>query len=153
MIHDLPSSSRRVFVTAMITGAAATSIGCEGALIAGDRRAEGERHDDAGRPLGDGGRDLDDAGTVGDDGGPIGNREPTWATVPTIHFTLGVAASISIAAYVSDADADPLVVTKNDVSLPPGVTYDAEGQRFVYDGIGGVAGTEGHVLDAEDGRA
>jgi hypothetical protein len=77
--------------------------------------------------------------------------EPVWSAVPTIAFVQGVAASISIASYVSDPDGDVLTFMKNGVALPPGVTFDAAGKQFVYDGIGSIASTSGHVLTAEDG--
>jgi hypothetical protein len=59
---------------------------------------------------------------------------------------------VSIAAYASDPDGDALTITKNAAALPAGVTYDAAGKRFVYDGIGAVASTSGHVLTADDGK-
>jgi hypothetical protein len=80
------------------------------------------------------------------------NLPPVWQTVPTVQFTQGVASSVSIAAYASDPDGDALTITKNAAALPAGVTYDAAGKRFVYDGIGAVASTSGHVLTADDGQ-
>src|SRR2546426_3470478 len=68
---------------------------------------------------------------------PPGNRAPVWQTVPTITFTQGVASSISIAGYVSDPDGDALTISMNGL-LPSGVTFDAAGKRFVYDGAGTV---------------
>jgi hypothetical protein len=82
-------------------------------------------------------------------GGGVGN-ELAWATIPELTFVQGVASSISIADYVPVA-ALPLTITKNDVALPPGVTFDAGGLRFVYDGVGEVGSTPGHVLSADDG--
>jgi hypothetical protein len=38
------------------------------------------------------------------------------------------------------------------VALPAGVTFDAASKRFVYDGVGAVGSTSGHVLTADDGR-
>jgi hypothetical protein len=64
----------------------------------------------------------------------------------------GVASSISISAFVSDPNGDPLTITKNAVALPAGVTYDQANKRFVYDGIGGVGSTSGNILTADDGR-
>ena len=77
--------------------------------------------------------------------------EPVWSAVPAIAFVQGVAASISIASYVSDPDGDALTLTKNAVELPPGVTFDAANKQFIYDGIGAIGSTSGHVLTAEDG--
>jgi len=73
-------------------------------------------------------------------------------TVPTITFTQGVASSVSIAAYVTDPNGDPLTITKNAAALPAGVTFDAAGKRFVYSGAGAAASTTGHVLTADDGK-
>lgn len=84
---------------------------------------------------------------------PATNAPPAWRTIPTITFTQGVAASISIAAYVSDADGDALAITKNSAALPPGVTYNATSKSLVYDGTGAVGSTSGHVFTADDGRA
>jgi hypothetical protein len=47
---------------------------------------------------------------------------------------------------------DVLTITKNSIALPAGVTYDAAGKRFVYDGVGAVGSTTGHVLTANDGQ-
>jgi len=83
---------------------------------------------------------------------PATNVPPVWTTVPTITFTSGVASTFSIAPYVSDANGDPLTITKNAAALPAGVTYDAANKRFVYDGTAGGAVTTGHVLTASDGK-
>lgn len=101
---------------------------CGGAMLDGD-------DDSAADP---------DAQTPGEAGAPV------WQPVPTLFFVEGVAGSISIAAFVSDPDGDPLTITKNDMALPPGVTYDEAGQRFVYDGTPGTSSTSGHVLSATD---
>jgi hypothetical protein len=79
------------------------------------------------------------------------NRPPAWEAIPTITFMQGVAASFSIAAYVSDADGDALAILKNSVALPQGVTYDVVTKSFVYDGVGPVGSTDGHVLTATEG--
>jgi hypothetical protein len=84
---------------------------------------------------------------------PPVNQSSVWMMVPTISFVRGVPSSFSIAAYVSDPDGDALTITKNAAALPPGVTYDVANKRFVYDGLGTAAGTSGHVLTADDGRA
>jgi hypothetical protein len=76
----------------------------------------------------------------------VSNPPPVWSAVPTITFTQGVASTISIAAYVSDTQ--PLAISKNSAGLPAGVTYNAATKSFVYDGIGAVGMTDGHVLTA-----
>jgi len=85
---------------------------------------------------------------------PATNLPPVWQTVPSVTFTQGVASSVSIAGYVSDPNGDPLTIAlqPNDPALPAGVTYDAIGKRFVYDGVGAVGSTSGHILTADDGR-
>jgi hypothetical protein len=83
---------------------------------------------------------------------PPTNQAPVWQVVPNILFTQGVATSISITPYVLDPNGDALTITKNAAALPAGVTFDAVNKRFVYDGIGAVASTSGHVLTADDGR-
>lgn len=82
---------------------------------------------------------------------PVQNQDPVWEVVPTISFVQGVPARISIAPYVRDADGDSLTITKNMAALPPGVTYDPATKSFIYDGIGDVASTEGHILTATEG--
>jgi hypothetical protein len=69
-----------------------------------------------------------------------------------VQFTQGVASSVSIAAFATDPNGDPLTITKNAAALPAGVTYDSAGKRFVYDGVGAVGSTSGHVLTANDGK-
>lgn len=78
------------------------------------------------------------------------NRTPVWNEIPTITFTEGVASTFSIAAFVSDDDIEALTILKNELALPPGVTYDPATKSFVYDGIGSVGTTSGHVLTATE---
>lgn len=93
------------------------------------------------------------APATGGNQAPPANRPPVWLTVPTITFTQGIASSSSIAGYVSDPNGDALTITRTDaIALPAGVTYDAAGKRFVYDGVGAVGSTGGHVLTADDGK-
>jgi hypothetical protein len=80
------------------------------------------------------------------------NLAPAWQTVPNIMFAQGVAASVSIASYVSDASGYALAITMNSAALPAGVTYDAANKRFVYDGVGPVGSASGVVLIADDGQ-
>jgi hypothetical protein len=74
------------------------------------------------------------------------NPPPVWSAIPPITFTEGVAATISIAGYVTDNNA--LTISKNAAALPPGVRFDAASKSFIYDGIGRASVTEGHVLTA-----
>jgi hypothetical protein len=136
MSSFLEIHGRREFVRGMIVGAAAVAVGCDGTMTGTPA--------DGSTPRTDGGTRTGDSAS--------GNAAPVWSTIPPITFTQGVAATISIAAYVSDADGDTLTVMKNDVALPPGVTFDAVDLSFVYDGVGAVATTEGHILTADDGR-
>jgi hypothetical protein len=94
-------------------------------------------------------------GALSSDGGAPAPGAPSktitalgWYTVPTITFTEGVAASISIAGYVSNAGS--VEIAKNSAALPPGVTYDAGTKSFLYDGVGAVGYTDGHVLTATE---
>lgn len=98
---------------------------------------------------------LSTASTIagsGSVGGGATNNAPVWTTIPTITFFQGNAANVSVAAYATDPDGDPMTFTKNGVALPTGVTFDAAGKRFVYDGSAAASGTNGHILTADDGR-
>jgi hypothetical protein len=75
---------------------------------------------------------------------------PVWSVVPALTFTQGVASTISISKYVKSASGGPLAIALNSIALPPGVTYNARTLSFVYDGIGAVGSTDGHVLTASD---
>lgn len=88
-------------------------------------------------------------GTGSSGGTPVSNRAPTWLTVPTITFMLGVPATFPVSAFVSDPDGDPLTISHVGV-LPAGVTFDPVNQRFLYDGSGAVQTTRDHVLSADD---
>jgi hypothetical protein len=117
--------NRRLFMRTVSVGVAALALNaCGGGAYAGG----------------------DVAPTAESTPGSGSSTEPSWATLPTITFTEGVAGSISIAAYVADDHA--LSITKNAASLPAGVTYDAATKSFVYDGIGAASYTDGHVLTA-----
>jgi len=85
--------------------------------------------------------------------GPSANLPPAWQPISAVTFTQGVAASVSIAPFLSDPNSDPLTVAINNVTLPAGVTFDAAGKRFVYDGIGALGSASGVVLTADDGKA
>ena len=123
-------SERRAFLRTLTTTTAALAIGA------------------CGGPTGS----TPDAAPGGPGANPASNLPPVWQTVPTVSFTQGVASNVSIAAYVSDPNGDALTIAKNAVALPAGVTYDAAGKRFVYNGIGAVGSTRGHVLTADDGK-
>jgi hypothetical protein len=123
---------RRTFMLSLAAGAAALLGGCghSGQAITGDASGSAESVDAYTGP----------------------NRAPVWQQVPTIVFVQGVASSVSVAEFVSDPDGDPLAITKNAAALPAGVTYDAAGKQLVYDGVGDLASTDGHVLTADDDR-
>ncbi len=143
MNRDNHEMTRRTFVAGAAAGGFALAVGCgsDGATPGGAAGTGGA----AG------------AGGTGGDAGPgdatAGNTAPVWTTVPTILFTQGVVSSFSIAEYVTDADGDALSIALNSVPLPAGVTFDAAGMRFVYDGAGPLANTSGHVLTADDGQS
>jgi len=122
-------AERRAFLRALTTTTAALAMGACG-----------------------GPKDSTPASAGGPGSNPASNLPPVWQTVPTVSFTQGVASSVSIAAYASDPNGDALTITKNAIALPAGVTYDAAGKRFVYDGNGAVGSTSGHVLTADDGK-
>ena len=130
--------TRRCFMQGLIAGAAAVLSACGAGSDAKNGAA----------PNGDGVSPGPDVNAS-----PLANDSPQWTSVPPLTFTQGIASSISIAAFVVDANNDALTITTNAMPLPPGVTYDAAGLRFVYDGIGEVGETDNHVLTADDGRA
>lgn len=78
------------------------------------------------------------------------NAPPVWSAVPTITFIQGTASNRDISTYVSDPNGDPLTITKTSGVLPTGVTYNQTLKRYEYNGVGAVAGTNGHVLTADD---
>ncbi len=83
---------------------------------------------------------------------PGANVAPVWAAIPTVTFTQGVAASFSLASFVSDPNGDALALTMNNVILPAGVSFDAANKRLVYNGIGAAATVGGVQMTADDGR-
>jgi hypothetical protein len=90
--------------------------------------------------------------TVTINGTAVANRAPVWTSIPNLSFTQGVAQTISIASYVSDADGDALTIAMNSVVLPAGVTFEPANKLFRYNGVGAVATAAGVVLTANDGR-
>ena len=71
----------------------------------------------------------------------------TWASIPTLSFTQGVASSISISQYIVGENTAAAIVTLNDLALPPGVVFNRINRSFDYDGIGAVNTTDQHVLN------
>ena len=87
----------------------------------------------------------------------VASGAPVWSSVPTITFTQGTAANVSIAGYVVDPNNDPLIITKNAQALPGGghIVYSSANKRFEYNGnvAAAVGFTDGHILTADDGAA
>jgi hypothetical protein len=73
---------------------------------------------------------------------------PVWADIPAISFTQGTPSTISVANYITVADAAVVTLTLNQTPLPPGVTFNAATRSFDYDGSGSVAVADGFVLTA-----
>jgi hypothetical protein len=142
-------TNRRAFVTALGAGAAALVVGA----------CDDEGGTDGTGPgtggSGTGGSGSGSANGPASDASGTGGASPTegiaWKQIPTIQFTEGVAASFSIAAFLVDPEGAVATLMKNDVVLPPGVTFDGTAMQFIYDGVGAAATTEGHVLTADDG--
>ena len=61
-----------------------------------------------------------------------------------VHAVDGGNADVS--QYVTSID--PYTLAKNAAALPAGVTFDATGKRYVYDGVGATGVTTGHVITA-----
>lgn len=137
--HPADQLTRRTFLrNVTVTAAALLANGCGGAggaTLAGDNSPAPLPGQPPSTPPGQ---------------SPSPNRPPVWSVIPTITFTQGIAASFSIAAFVTDEDNDALSIVKNAVALPVGVTYDAASKSFVYDGIGDIGSTGGHVLTASE---
>lgn len=85
---------------------------------------------------------------IGPDASPPLSATPVWTTVPDLTFTQGVAASISVAQYVSAPYVKQFTVSLNEVALPPGVTFNATKMSFDYDGVGAAGSTDNHILTA-----
>lgn len=73
---------------------------------------------------------------------------PIWSPVPTLTFTVGAPASISIAPYVTSKTASEMRISLNSGTPPAGVTYDAIKQTFNYDGVGTLGNSTGLVMYA-----
>src|SRR5690349_23626514 len=82
----------------------------------------------------------------------VANHPPVWSPVPSFVFAQGIASSISVADYVTDADGDALTINMSAGSLPTGATYDAANKRVVYDGTGPIGSSAGNILTADDGK-
>lgn len=74
-----------------------------------------------------------------------------WETVPDITFTQGVPSSVSLAQWLATPAGAAVAISLNPASLPPGVTFNAQGKTLNYDGAGAVAESAGHVLTASGG--
>ncbi|WP_420474443.1 hypothetical protein [Noviherbaspirillum sp. ST9] len=133
--------SRRVFLrNASMTAVAIVATACGGGGSTGPATAEATEAAASTSALG--ARQNPTA--------PVVDNPPLWSEIPTITFTQGVASTFSIAGFVSDDDATALTILKNELALPPGVTYDPATKSFVYDGLGAVGATSGHVLTATE---
>ena len=86
---------------------------------------------------------------AGSGGGSGANLPPTWATVPTVTFTLGIPSTFSIASFVTGPNSALYTINHNGV-LPNGVTFDSANKRFAYDGSGVAQSTDNHALIADD---
>lgn len=62
------------------------------------------------------------------------NASPVWQSSPSIDFVEGVPATVSIRAFVTDPDSDPLVISLNSGALPPGMTWNPNTATLAYDG-------------------
>ncbi|MFA7327341.1 MAG: hypothetical protein WC121_11795 [Candidatus Kapaibacterium sp.] len=65
-----------------------------------------------------------------------------WATVPTISFVQGTAATRDVSQYLLSEGA-----VAHQGSLPAGVTFNPTLLRFEYDGVGASAATVGNTLE------
>lgn len=142
------TKQRRQFMKLMSAGAAGLALqacGGGGSATAGTSQ---------GGPAPSAETGLPPSTATGGNSGPSAlvpaSAPPVWTTVPTLTFTQGVASTISISKYVKSSNGGPLAIALNSIALPPGVTYNARTLSFVYDGIGAVGSTEGHVLTASD---
>lgn len=73
---------------------------------------------------------------------------PIWSPVPTLTFTVGAPASVSIAPYVTSKTTSEMRISLNSGTPPAGVTYDAAKQTFNYDGVGTLGSSTGLVMYA-----
>lgn len=77
------------------------------------------------------------------------DHPPIIQPIPTLSFTFGRAQSISLMAFCSDPDGDPLTLTLSG-TLPAGIGFDSKSLN--YDGIGAVASALVNQLFASDGK-
>lgn len=75
---------------------------------------------------------------------------PQWSTVPDIVFTQGVASTVDMSAYVTDAQGDPFTLSVSSGTLPSGVTLDGTTKILSYDGVGAVDVKTGIIFAADD---
>ena len=86
------------------------------------------------------------------------NASPVWQPDPTIEFVEGVPSKISVKQFVQDANNDPLIVSMQSGSLPPGIVWNPNTAMIEYDGrpLGAKADAplvvSGPVFAADDGK-
>lgn len=89
---------------------------------------------------------------------PAANVGPVWQPAPTIEFVEGVPSQISMRQFVQDPNNDPLVISMQSGSLPPGIMWNPNTATLEYDGrpLGATANAptvvSGLVFVADDGR-
>jgi hypothetical protein len=85
----------------------------------------------------------------------VTNLAPVWVTTPNPEFMADVSSvfpptgTYQSNGYVTDADGDPLTITKNSVPVQ-GLVWT--GSRFEFDGTGSAQVVGGHILTANDGQ-
>lgn len=143
---DVQAASRRRVLKLLAVGAGSLAVqacGGGGGGAPGTALASG--------PVTTGGKLSPDSPPSPDPTGTPPPSGPVWTTVPDLNFTQGVAASISVAQYVTDSAAKTLLLALTAGTLPPGVTFNATTKTFNYDGVGAAATTTGLVLTATEG--
>ena len=83
---------------------------------------------------------------------------PVWQPDPTIEFVEGVPSKVSVKQFVQDPNNDPLVVSMQSGTLPPGIMWSPNTAMIEYDGrpLGANADVptvvSGIVFVADDGK-
>jgi hypothetical protein len=95
---------------------------------------------------------LQNASTVPPPPPPAPNHPPVWQVVPTVTFFPGKPAAFPLSGLVVDPDGDLLTLSLVSGILPVGVTFDAVGKQFVWDGVGAPGGTGTVIINANDGK-
>jgi hypothetical protein len=89
---------------------------------------------------------------------PAQNVGPVWQPSPTIEFVEGVPSQVSVRQFVQDPNNDPLLISMQSGSLPPGIMWNPNTATIEYDGrpLGATASApavvSGVVFVADDGR-